>query len=132
MPTKIKFKGSHIGRNIERLRNLRGIKQETLALTLGISQSEVSAIEKAEFMEEDLLNKVAVELGITAQIIKSFDESAAIYFIDNKIDNNASNNNAQDIHKVFNPIEQVVELYERLLASEKEKIELLKKTTTQK
>jgi len=35
----------HIGRKISRIRELRGMKQETLASELGISQQAVSKIE---------------------------------------------------------------------------------------
>ena len=51
-------KPSHVGRKIARIRELRGMKQETLAEELGISQQSVSHIEQSETIEEDLLQRV--------------------------------------------------------------------------
>lgn len=38
-------KPKHIGRNISRIRELRGMKQEALAIAIGVSQQSVSNIE---------------------------------------------------------------------------------------
>jgi transcriptional regulator with XRE-family HTH domain len=37
----------HIGRKISKIRELKGMKQETLALELGISQQAVSKMEQS-------------------------------------------------------------------------------------
>ena len=108
----------HIGRKISKLRELRGIKQETLAAELGISQQAVSKIEQSAEVEEDALEKIAKVLGVTVEGLKHFTEDSAF--------NNINNFHDQSIQNNFNPIEKVIELYERLLASEKEKVEFLK------
>ncbi len=108
----------HIGRKISKLRELRGIKQETLAAELGISQQAVSKIEQSAEVEEDALEKIAKVLGVTVEGLKHFTEDSVF--------NNINNFHDQSIQNNFNPIEKVIELYERLLASEKEKVELLK------
>jgi transcriptional regulator with XRE-family HTH domain len=108
----------HIGRKISKLRELRGIKQETLAAELGISQQAVSKIEQSAEVEEDALEKIAKVLGVTVDGLKHFTEDSVF--------NNINNFHDQSIQNNFNPIEKVIELYERLLASEKEKVELLK------
>ncbi|WP_335967328.1 helix-turn-helix transcriptional regulator [Galbibacter sp. PAP.153] len=125
--TYLRPKKSHIGRNITALRNLKGIKQEALAIETGISQSEISAIENSEEVEEEKLSKIAKALNLTPEVIKAFDETYAFYSIDNKLENVEIKETAHGIHQVFSPVEKVVELYERLLASEKEKVEILKK-----
>lgn len=108
----------HIGRKISKLRELRGIKQETLATELGISQQAVSKIEQSAEVDEGSLAKIATALGVTVEGLKHFTEDSVFNNINNFHDNSIQNN--------FNPIEKVIELYERLLASEREKIELLK------
>ncbi|HEY4198341.1 MAG TPA: helix-turn-helix transcriptional regulator [Mucilaginibacter sp.] len=108
----------HIGRKISKLRELRGIKQEALAAELGISQQAISKIEQSAEVEEDALEKIAKVLGVTVEGLKHFTEDSVF--------NNINNFHDQSIQNNFNPIEKVIELYERLLASEKEKVDLLK------
>jgi DNA-binding XRE family transcriptional regulator len=46
-------KPKHIGRNISRIRELREMKQEALAIAIGVSQQTISNIENSETVEED-------------------------------------------------------------------------------
>lgn len=119
----------HIGQKIERIRVFRGIKQEYLASKLGISQQTVSKIEQQADIEEELLNQIAEVLGVTPDVIKNFDEERVTYNINNmndihdiEIKDNASSN---FINQQFNPVEKIIELYERLLESEREKLSIL-------
>lgn len=115
-------KANHIGRKIERIRELRGMKQDTLAQGLGISQQAVSKMEQSKEIDDEKLLKVAEILGVTVDAIKNFNEDSVLNMIQNNNDNSANNSL---IAYQFNPIEKIVELYERLLASEKHKVELL-------
>ena len=119
-------KAVKVGPNIKFLRNLKGLKQETVAIELGISQAEYSLIENSDIIDDEIIFQIAKILNVTVEVIKEFNESQAFYSIENKVDNTTITENAHGIHQVFSPIEKVVELYERLLASEKEKIEILK------
>jgi len=117
-----------LGQKIERVRTFRGFKQEYLASKLGVSQQTVSKIEQQEEIEEALLEQIAEALGVTPEVIKNFDDDKITYIINhqyniynNEIKDNATNN------FVFNPIEKIAELYERLLKTEREKNELFKK-----
>ena len=114
----------HIGRKISRLRELRGIKQEVLATELGISQQAVSKIEQSAEVEDEALGKIAKVLGLSPEAIKGFSEEAVFNIIANTFTDNSSNNN--NYLCTINPLEKVIDLYERLLASEREKVELLK------
>ena len=96
------------------------------AADLGVNQQVISKIEKQEEIEEGLLNQIASVLGISAEVIKDFDVEKAIYNINN-IRDNTFEQGATSIAQQFNPLDKIVELYERLLQSEREKIELLKK-----
>ena len=112
----------HIGRKISRIRELRGMKQETLAQELGISQQAVSKLEQSEQVEDEKLEFVAKALGVSAEVIKNFNEEATLNVIQNNYDNAQNNINYQ-----FNPIEKIIELYDALLKSEREKVELMQK-----
>jgi transcriptional regulator with XRE-family HTH domain len=118
----------HLGKSIVIFRKLKGIKQETLALETGLSQSKISEIENSETVPDDILIKIAKAMNITPEILKEFNNEEAFYNIDNRLENVTINDAGQGIHQVFSPIEKVVELYERLLASEREKIEIIKKS----
>jgi transcriptional regulator with XRE-family HTH domain len=120
----------HIGRKISRIRELRGMKQEALAAELGISQQAVSKIELSEKIEDEVLEKIANALGVTSEGIKKFNEEAVFNIIGNNYHDHSSSVQYQC---TFNPIDKLIEVYEenkklygQLLASEREKIELLK------
>ena len=74
---------SHIGRKIGRIRELRGMKQETLAEELGISQQAVSKIEQSETIEKDKLDQIAKVLGVTKEGIENFSDEAIFNIIGN-------------------------------------------------
>ncbi len=119
---------THIGRKISRIRELRGMKQETLAAELGVSQQAISKMEQSEKIEDEALERVATVLGVPADGIKQFSDEAVISFIANTYGNATSYSQYYN----FNPIEKIVALYdekvqllERLLASEREKVDLL-------
>ncbi|RZM25248.1 MAG: XRE family transcriptional regulator [Pedobacter sp.] len=114
----------HIGRKISKLRELRGMKQETLAAELGISQQAISKIEQSADVEDEALAKIANVLGLTPEAVKAFTEEAVFNIISNTFQDSSSNNN--NYMCTINPLEKVIELYERLLQSEREKNELLK------
>lgn len=126
----------HQGRNIRRFRELFGLKQEALAWELGEdwSQKRVSTLEQKEVIEQDILEKVAQILKVPAEAIKSFDEDTAIAYFNTFNDHSVSHVIGNHGTYNFNPIDKWMEaleenkkLYERLLQSEREKVELLQK-----
>jgi transcriptional regulator with XRE-family HTH domain len=116
---------NHIGRKISRIRELRGMKQEALAIELGVSQQTVSNIEKSAAIEADLLAQVASILGVTPEAIENFSEEAVFNIINNTFQDSSSNNN--NYLCTINPLDKIVELYERLLDAEKSKVEYLER-----
>jgi transcriptional regulator with XRE-family HTH domain len=123
----------HIGRKISKIRELRGLKQEALAAELGISQQAISKIEQSADVEEDALIKISKVLGVTPEAIKNFSEEAVVNYFNTFNDNSTNNGAVYAFNSTFNPIDKLVEvfeenkkLYEQLLASEREKIEILK------
>ena len=133
METPTKSNKVHIGRKISRIREIRGIKQEFLAIEVGESQQTISKIEQSEEVEDAMLEKIAQVLGVTKEAIYQFSDDAVINYF-NTFNDNSFNNGAYNAFNCnFNPIEKLMEaldankeLYERLLASEREKNELLK------
>lgn len=127
----------HYGRNIKRIREIQGIKQEALALELGDdwNQKKISLLESKEIIDDELLGQVANALKTTPEAIKNFDEEKAFNIFSNSFSSSdTSTLNAINVYSTFNPIDKWIEaleenkkLYERLLQSEREKVELLEK-----
>lgn len=129
-------KPNHIGRKISRIRELRGMKQEALAIELGVSQQSVSLIEQSETIEDEKLEEVAKVLGVTAEVIKNFSDEAVFNIIGNTYHDQSSSLN---YNCTFNPLDKLIEayeenkkLYERLLEAEKEKVIYLEKILDKK
>ena len=127
-------KPKHIGRNISRIRELRGMKQEALAEAIGISQQTISSIETSEEVDTKKLVQIAKVLGVTVEAIENFSEESVFNYFNTYYDTkdsviNAGNNSGENSNNycTFNPLDKVVELYERLVQVEKEKNEYLEK-----
>lgn len=127
--TELQPNKAHHGRNIKRLREMLGIKQEVIAIELGITQQAVSALENKEQIEEGTIQKIAQALKVPAEAIKNMTDEATVNFINTFNDNavNHGHGTNTNYNCTFNPLDKVVELYERMLKSEKEKNEFLKK-----
>nr|WP_315239262.1 helix-turn-helix transcriptional regulator [uncultured Flavobacterium sp.] len=123
-------KPKHIGRNISRIRELKDMKQEALAQALGASQQAVSAIENSETVDEQKLIEIAKALGVSVEAIKNFSEEAVFnYFntFNDAVSNSSFGQGTYNNECTFNPLDKVVELYERLVQAEKDKVEYLEK-----
>jgi len=110
------------------------MKQETLATELGISQQAVSKIEQSADVDGEALTKIASVLGVTSEAIKSFTEESIFNYFNTFHDHSGAGAWSSQGTFNFNPIDKLVEvfeenkrLYEQLLASEREKVELLKR-----
>ncbi|WP_158961605.1 helix-turn-helix domain-containing protein [Myroides fluvii] len=120
----------HIGRNISRIREIKGMKQTTLAELLGVSQQQVSNIENSETVEETKLESIAKILEVPVEVIKEYSDDKVMNIINSTITDSPIYNN----FCTFNPLDKLVEayeenkkLYERLLEAEKEKTAYLEK-----
>lgn len=88
-------KSIHLGRNAQRIREIVGLKQDTLASRTGMSQQNISRLEQSEYIPDDVLAKLAEGLGVAPELIKNFDEEKAVYNIQNHFiyqDNSTSHN----------------------------------------
>lgn len=127
----------HHGRNIKRFREMMGIKQEAMADALGSdwSQKKVSLLEQKEQVELELMKEVAAVLKVPVEAIEKFDQEFAVNIISNTFTtHDQATGFIYNQNPTFNPLDKLIEamdenkkLYERLLESEREKVELLKK-----
>lgn len=121
----------HQGRNIKRFRDILGVKQEILADKLDMTQQAFSKLEQKEEIDEKILDRVAEVLQIPVEAIKNMTDEAAFNIIGNTFQNDSSAYVYQ--YKCnFNPIDKVVELYERMLKNEQEKVRLLQEALKDK
>ncbi|MDN3671745.1 helix-turn-helix transcriptional regulator [Flavobacterium branchiarum] len=125
---------SHIGRKISRIRELKDMKQEALAQALGTTQQTVSTIENSETIDEEKLIEVAKALGVSVEAIKNFSEENVLNFFNNFYDNSNAGSGIfnHPNNCTFNPLDKVIELYERLVQAEKDKTEYLEKIMKEK
>jgi len=125
----------HHGRNVKRMRDVMGVKQDALAHDLGISQQAISLLEQKETLDAPMIEKIAVILGVPEEMITHMTDEGLVNIFSNTFNSNDNSTmNAVNPHAVFNPLEKLMEtvdknekLYERLLAAEKEKNDLLLK-----
>jgi transcriptional regulator with XRE-family HTH domain len=122
-------KSVHQGKNVKRLREICGMKQDTLAVQLGLSQQAISQLEQKEALDAKQIEEIAKILKVSPDIIKYMTDDAANNFINTFNDHSGFN-----FQCTFNPLDKYVEameankvLYERMLAYEKEKYEMLQK-----
>ena len=134
----------HHGRNLKRLRESLGIKQDALAAQLGADwhQKRISTLESKEVIEQELLEQLAKALKVPVEAIKNYDEDAHITYINTFYDNSSNQStyglcstlNINPIEKWMEALdkneklyEEVKKLYEALLKSEREKVIMLEK-----
>lgn len=118
----------HQGRNVKRFREMLGIKQEALAFDLGEdwNQKKISLLEQKDIIEDPLLQKISEVLKIPVEAFRYFDEQQAINIISNTFDNGAVGIQKYD-NCTFNPLDKMVELYERMLKDKDDMIGRLEK-----
>ncbi len=104
----------HLGKKVAKAREIIGIKQDEMARYFKISQQAYSKWEQGEELDDPTLNKIALKLGVTVDFIKSLNEEGAIQ--------NLNSHCTNVVNYQFNPIEKIVELYERLLLTQAEVI----------
>ncbi|MGC4058040.1 MAG: helix-turn-helix transcriptional regulator [Chitinophagaceae bacterium] len=123
----------HEGRNVKRFREMLGIKQDALAADLGDdwNQQRVSLLEQKETIEPVLLRQISAVLNIPVEAIQNFDEEQAVNIIANSYSFQDFKDNAVasgfNYQPNFNPLDKMVELYERMLQQQQEMIDRLER-----
>jgi len=126
------------GRNLKCLRKVLGYTQERLAFELNMSQQAFSDMEKRETIDDKTLKKVADVMKVPVDAIKNMTEESTYNFI-NTLNENTFNDNSGLNNIVNNPIDKIIELYnekmelyEKLLQSEREKVDILQEALRDK
>ena len=136
MSTSSQERHVHHGHNIKKFREMLGIKQEALAIDLGDdwNQKKVSRLEEKEIVEPEILQQVANIFKVPVDAIKNYDSEQAVSIISNIFNDTASMFNegapfgsVENYKCSFNPLDKMVELYERMLQQQKEMIDKLEK-----
>lgn len=129
----------HQGQNIQKFRFIRNMSQGDVAAELEVKQGKpvsqqlISDIEKRETIGDDeLLKQIAEILKVDPEVIKSLDWDAAITVIGSSFTTNdqapAINQAIQStINQTINPLDKLIELFEKEKAELKAEIERLKK-----
>jgi len=125
-----KIGNKHKGRQVKRFREAIGMKQETLARELGTSQQNISYYEKQEDLDEELFDQLAKGMGVSPDVLKSFNDESAVNIFSNAFHDNSSagvmyNPTFNPIDKIMEQAEKIEALYKELLKSERDKIEFL-------
>lgn len=122
----------HIGRNISKLRAIKGYKQEEFAKLLKISQQAVSRLENKNEIDDDMLRLVSEKLGVPMEAITAFNSDAVI----NNFNQQGGNVNNLVENITINPIEKIEALYkqiikekDKVITAQKREIELLKQNS---
>lgn len=127
-------KKPHVGRNIQKIRLFRSMSQTDLATELEekrhkpISQQLMSDIEGRETIEdEELLRQIAEILHVTPEALATLDLDNAINVIGSTFKDHAMQPIQSTIHQTINPLDKLIELFEKEKAELKAEIERLKK-----
>lgn len=116
----------HRDPKVKRFREMLGLKQEILARR---GLDKVSLVEQKEILDTALLQRIFDVLKIPVDVYKNFDEESALNII-SYIFNNHEHSTPQLVRTInnsenFNPIDKLVELYERIISKKKKKIDKL-------
>ena len=123
---------THHGRSIKRIRDMLGIKQETLAAELNMTQQAFSKLEQKEQIEDEMLDKIVKILHVSTEALKTMSEEATINYFNTFTNSENEHFFSQNCQYTFNPIDKIVELYERLVKAEQEKVALLEEQLKKK
>lgn len=132
----------HQGRNMRLARIWKNMTQETLADKLNLYQTDISALEQKETIDDAMLERIAREMNIPKDFLTDFDLDTTMqsYNINNDdsyemTQTNSDSSSGNDVvqqkivgteENIYNPLDKVTELYERLLKEKEEQIEELK------
>jgi transcriptional regulator with XRE-family HTH domain len=104
-----------IGNRIKRIREIKCIKQETVAKALGVSQQLYSQIEAGQIkLTGEKLDKIAEALGLSMESIMDFDETKI--FENNNFTFDSATNTQNNYTKEDNLISELKKVYEAHIA----------------
>lgn len=116
----------HLGHNVQRIREILGYKQITLAEIVETSQQSISKWEQSADIPDEILEKLAKGLGVTPEFIKNFKEEKAIYNIQNNNNFHDHSSNSSQHNKpnvTYDAADKLVGLLEKFIEEDRVKTE---------
>ena len=115
----------HLGHKLQLVREIKCMKQSTLAKATGLSQQYISKLEQSADIPDDVLQKLASAMDVKPDTIRNFDKEKALYTQKEYTvnDNGINQQNNSHLFNHHDPIHIVRELLEKLLTGEKGKDE---------
>lgn len=140
MTTGTQNRKIHEGRNVKRFREMLGIKQDALAISLGDdwNQQRISLLEQKEEIEMSVLQQISSALNIPVEAIKNMDDDYMINIVTTTF-NDHSQGSGFSYYPVFNgnptekwleALEEIKRLNAELVKVKDEQIQLLKNFLT--
>ena len=119
------------------MRELLGVKQDAVAEKLGVSQQAISKIEQKEEVDDTTITRVAKALGVSTESIRNLDEAATVYnIVTHKsipgVFEKQEDQKLNLLEKWVEAMEEIRNLYQQLLKSEREKVALLQQLLGEK
>ena len=101
------------------MRDILGIKQETIAFEMNMTQQNFSNLEQKAEIDNNMLEKIAEIMKIPVEAIKNFNEERVVNIIINSLHDNSCVNSLHGnsglimYNPTFNAMDKVIELYEK-------------------
>lgn len=104
-----------------------------MAEQIGVSQATLYGYEKKDKLESEILEKIAKALEIPVEAITEISNESPINIFSGVWNDNAvASGSGSMCYPTFNPIDKIVELYDKLLEAEKEKVAMLQEVLRDK
>lgn len=127
MEIEAKDTDGKIGKNIKQIREILGMSRTEVALRADMSAGTLAKIEQGMSVDDKILDKIAAAMEVPTELLRNYDHENTVNYI---ISNNTFEGEADaligsknDDNRIFNPIEKVTELYERLLEEQKKNMQ---------
>lgn len=120
----------HEGKNVKRIREIMGLKQDALGQKCAnkLDQRRISEYENMWTIPEPTLQELADALGVTVEFIRSFNEEKAIINIQNNNTFTVTENSfglSNQPNVTYNNLEKVESLLEKLIHEDKVKTQAI-------
>ncbi|WP_128331134.1 helix-turn-helix transcriptional regulator [Apibacter sp. HY039] len=113
------------GKVIKSIREHLNIPVSEIALKLGINKQEYLELEKKEKLDAEILEKIAKALNIPVEAIIELEQGTTVNIVANTFTDFKYNAVANQNYPTFNTVDKIVELYDKLLETERDKVRLM-------